>query len=47
MAVVEVKCPGCKETVLLSDKDIDQAIVNIVAFHYANEVLEKNKTWQP
>lgn len=40
--MVDVKCPGCKEVVLTSNKDIDQAVVDIVAFHYANELAEKN-----
>ena len=40
--MVDVKCPGCNEVVLTSNKDIDQAVVDIVAFHYANELMEKN-----
>lgn len=40
--MVDVRCPGCKEVVLMSNKDIDQAVVDIVAFHYANELMENN-----
>ena len=40
--MVEVKCPGCRETVCETNKDIDQAVIDIVAFHYANELMEKN-----
>ena len=31
----EAKCPSCLEIVCQSNKDIDQAVINIVAFHYA------------
>lgn len=32
----EAKCPSCKEIVCNSNKDIDQAVIDIVAFHYAD-----------
>ena len=40
--MVEVKCPGCREVVCHSNTDVDQAVVDIVAFHYANELMEQN-----
>ena len=40
--MVEVKCPGCREVVCKSNIDVDQAVIDIVAFHYANEVLLLN-----
>ena len=33
---MEVKCPSCKETICTSNLDVDQAVVDIVAFHYAD-----------
>jgi len=32
----EAKCPNCKEIVCSSNIDIDQAVIDIVAFHYAD-----------
>lgn len=32
----EAKCPNCAEVVCSSNKDIDQAVIDIVAFHYAD-----------
>jgi hypothetical protein len=32
----EAKCPSCSEVVCQSNKDIDQAVIDIVAFHYAD-----------
>ena len=40
--MVEVRCPGCREVICQSNKEVDQAVIDIVAFHYANEVMEKN-----
>jgi hypothetical protein len=30
----DVKCPGCHKVVLKSPNNFDQAVVDIVAFHY-------------
>jgi hypothetical protein len=32
----QAKCPNCKEVVCNSNMEIDQAVINIVAFHYAD-----------
>jgi len=30
----DVKCPECREVVLKSPNDVDQAVIDIVMFHY-------------
>jgi len=32
----EAKCPNCSEVICTSNLDIDQAVIDIVAFHYAD-----------
>jgi hypothetical protein len=32
----EAKCPNCFEVICTSNLDIDQAVIDIVAFHYAD-----------
>jgi hypothetical protein len=32
----EAKCPNCNKVVCSSNMEIDQAIIDIVAFHYAD-----------
>jgi len=39
----EVKCPGCREVILKCPDKFDQAVVDIVAFHYADNCASRTK----